>query len=149
MRKLTRKVQICASIPATKPFFQRFLPRLLGSSLPTNSSVKLGLGTRDRDKSTVSSAFRSRPSNTLDVELAEVRGPFERLDAAGEEEDESKYPRVGESETRNEAKSSSTSDLSLSSFNFGPQGRGDIALHRSDRAWSSESGEVLLIQTRN
>ncbi|PQE12112.1 integral membrane protein [Rutstroemia sp. NJR-2017a BVV2] len=75
---------IGASIPATKPFFKRYLPRLLDSTfISTRSNTHYAIS--DTDKSpfsasasatnTNTSGSRSRPPSHMDVELGTITSP--------------------------------------------------------------------------
>ncbi|PQE16809.1 integral membrane protein [Rutstroemia sp. NJR-2017a BBW] len=78
---------IGASIPATKPFFKRYLPRLLDSTFISSSRSNTHYAISDADKSpfsasasasatnTNTSGSRSRPPSHMDVELGTINSP--------------------------------------------------------------------------
>ncbi|KAL3427912.1 integral membrane protein [Phlyctema vagabunda] len=71
---------ICASIPATKPFFQRFLPKVFGSgALSCRTSRYYHSGTKDKSSSSQSSTF-------TDFELGPIRGSFKKLEGTNGDE---------------------------------------------------------------
>ncbi|RDW87268.1 hypothetical protein BP5796_02962 [Coleophoma crateriformis] len=97
---------ICASVPATKPFFQRFIPQLINSA----SRSRLTFSTKGRSNS---SAARSRTSNLADVELGNYQSPLKRFsEYLGDTQRASKMRIIHE-----ESEVPRESETSISSFN--------------------------------
>lgn len=74
----TNSTKICASIPATKPFFVRYLPRLL-DDVSHSTRYKFGFGKGDK---TISTQSNTRNSHRADLEMGDIQNPFTRLNTA-------------------------------------------------------------------
>ncbi|KAM3071861.1 hypothetical protein ACMFMG_009716 [Clarireedia jacksonii] len=71
---------IGASIPATKPFFKRYLPRLLDSTfISSRSNAHYIISSADKGPFSISvtntSGSRSRPPSHMDIELGTIKSP--------------------------------------------------------------------------